>query len=60
MSAANDRNFTAGRVIFLETFVPAEPNTKLLVEDQIQSVAGNIFANASLGIGQLGRYGRRI
>src|SRR5882672_9872807 len=49
MSAANTATFTAGSGYLPRDFVPAEPNTKLLVEDQIQSVAGNIFANASLG-----------
>src|SRR2546429_5730762 len=49
MSAANAANFTAGSGYLPRDFVPAEPNTKLLVEDRIQSVAGNISANASLG-----------
>src|SRR5437660_4509720 len=49
MSAANAANFTAGSRYLPRDFVPAEPNTKLLVEDRIQSVAGNISANASLG-----------
>ena len=49
MSAANSANFTAGSGYLPRDFVPAEPNTKLLVEDRIQSVAGNISANASLG-----------
>jgi len=42
MSTANAANFTAGSGYLPRDFVPAEPNTKLLVEDQIQSVAGNI------------------
>src|SRR6266404_789413 len=49
ISTANTANFTAGSGYFARDFVPAEPNTKLLVEDQIQSVAGNISASASLG-----------
>jgi hypothetical protein len=49
ISTANPANFTAGSGYFPRDFVPAEPNTKLLVEDRIQSVAGNISANASLG-----------
>src|SRR2546429_172425 len=49
MSAANAATFTAGSGCLPRDFVPAEPNTKLLVEDRIQSVAGNISANASLG-----------
>ena len=49
MSTANAANFTAGSGYVARDFVPAEPNTKLLVEDRIQSVAGNISANASLG-----------
>jgi hypothetical protein len=49
MSTANAANFTAGSGYLPRDFVPAEPNTKLLVEDRIQSVAGNISANASLG-----------
>jgi len=49
ISTANAANFTAGSGYLARDFVPAEPNTKLLVEDQIQSVAGNISASASLG-----------
>jgi hypothetical protein len=49
MSTANGASFTVGSGYLARDFVPAEPNTKLLVEDRIQSVAGNISANASLG-----------
>jgi len=49
ISTANAANFTAGSGYLPRDFVPAEPNTKLLVEDRIQPVAGNISANASLG-----------
>src|SRR5436309_2425334 len=48
-STANPASFTAGSGYLARDFVPAEPNTKLLVEDQIQAVSGNISANASLG-----------
>jgi len=49
ISTADAANFTAGSGYLPRDFVPAEPNTKLLVEDRIQPVAGNISANASLG-----------
>ncbi len=48
ISTANAANFTAGTGYQAREFVPAEPNTKLLVEDQIQASAGAISANASL------------
>src|SRR5213080_1669080 len=48
-STANPASFTAGGGYLARDFVPAEPNTKLLGEDQIQAVSGNISANASLG-----------
>jgi IPT/TIG domain len=49
ITSANAANFTAGSGYKIEDFVPAEPNTKLITEDQIQTVAGNSAATASLG-----------
>jgi hypothetical protein len=42
-------NFTAGPGYLIEQSVPAEPGTKLIVEDQLQSVSGTVSATASLG-----------
>lgn len=42
-------SFSAGSGYAGEEFVPAEPNTKLIAQDQIQSTAGNTSATASLG-----------
>jgi RHS repeat-associated protein len=44
----NAATFTAGSSYTTEETVPAEPNTRLLVEDQIQAAAGTASANASL------------
>jgi IPT/TIG domain len=49
ITSANAANFAAGSGYKVEDFVPAEPNTKLITEDQIQPVAGNAAATASLG-----------
>jgi len=46
---ANAATYTAGAGYKIEDFVPAEPNTKLIGEDQIQSAAGNASANATIG-----------
>jgi len=46
---ANAATFTAGAGYKIEDFVPAEPSTKLIGEDQIQTVAGNASANATIG-----------
>ena len=48
MSTANAAIFTAGSGYTIEETVPAEPNTKLIVEDRIQTTAGNVSASASL------------
>ena len=49
ISSANPANFTAGSGYKIEDVVPAEPNTKLITEDQIQPVPGNSAATANLG-----------
>jgi hypothetical protein len=46
---ASTATFTAGSGYKIEDFVPAEPNTKLADEDQIQATAGNASATATLG-----------
>ena len=46
---ANLANFTNGAGFITEERVPAEPSSKLLVEDQIQTSAGTISASAALG-----------
>jgi len=46
---ADSASFTAGSQFVIRTHVPSEPNTKLIAEDQIQSVAGSAAATASLG-----------
>jgi len=46
---ANPAAYTAGAGYKIEDFVPAEPNTKLIGEDQIQTTAGNASANATIG-----------
>ena len=48
MATTNARTFTAGSGYKVEDFVPAEPNTKLITEDQIQSIAGTASASAML------------
>jgi len=47
-STANERTFTAGSGYLLEERVPAAPNTKLVVEDRMQTTAGPLSAGASL------------
>jgi hypothetical protein len=42
-------SFTAGAGFQIEESVPAEPGTKLMVEDQIQAAAGPVIATATLG-----------
>ena len=46
---ANSATFGAGSGYKVEESVPADPDTKLIVEDQIQTTAGNASAGASLG-----------
>src|SRR5438132_3699198 len=45
----NGENFTAGTGYLIEERVPAEPGTKLIVEDQVQSASGTVSAGVSLG-----------
>jgi RHS repeat-associated protein len=45
---ANTATFTVGSGYALEESVPAEPNTQLIVEDQIQANAGAASATASI------------
>src|SRR5690242_1433818 len=49
MATTNAATFTAGSGYKVEDFVPAEPNTKLITEDHIQSIAGTASASAMLG-----------
>jgi IPT/TIG domain-containing protein len=49
ISTANPANFTAGSGYSIEETVPAEPNTKLIAEDRVQTTAGSASASASLG-----------
>ena len=49
VATTNTRTFTAGSGYNIEDFVPAEPNTKLITEDQIQPIAGTASASAMLG-----------
>src|SRR5437016_4760138 len=46
---ANPANFTNGTGFIAAERVPAEPSSKLLVEDQIQTTGGTTSASASLG-----------
>jgi hypothetical protein len=46
---ADVENFTVGNAYTIEERVPAAPNTKLIVEDQRQPLAGTASAGASLG-----------
>jgi hypothetical protein len=48
LMTANPATFTAGSGYKIEEFVPAEPNSKLFAEDQIQSGAGVTSAGATL------------
>lgn len=45
---ANTAAYTAGSGFTIEEHVPAEPNTKLIAEDRIQTVTGGIAATARL------------
>jgi hypothetical protein len=47
---AGPATFTAGTGYKIEDFVPAEPNSKLIDEDQIQSIAGTVSATATLAV----------
>src|SRR5438445_400141 len=49
VGTTNPAMFTAGTGYTIRDFVPAEPNTKLISEDQIQTTAGVASASASLG-----------
>jgi hypothetical protein len=46
---ADVENFTVGNAYTIEERIPAAPNTKLIVEDQRQPLAGTASAGASLG-----------
>jgi hypothetical protein len=48
LSSANARTFTAGTGWTIQDRVPAAPNTKLAVEDQIKTTAGQATATATL------------
>src|SRR5262249_31962214 len=48
MSTADAETFAAGSDWTIEESVPAEPNTKLAVEDQIMSTAGSVSATGIL------------
>ena len=48
VSTADSTTFTAGSGYTIRDFVPVEPNTKLITEDQIQSTAGTASATATL------------
>ncbi len=48
-STANSATFTAGAGARIEESVPAEPGTKLMVEDRTLASAGTASAGASLG-----------
>jgi hypothetical protein len=49
ITTANAATYTAGAGYKIEDFVPGEPNTKLIDEDQIQAAAGNASASATIG-----------
>jgi Protein of unknown function (DUF4038)/Putative collagen-binding domain of a collagenase/IPT/TIG domain len=48
IATTNIGTFRAGTGYTLRDFVPVEPNTKLITEDQIQGAAGSATATASL------------
>ncbi|HYY73009.1 MAG TPA: IPT/TIG domain-containing protein [Candidatus Bathyarchaeia archaeon] len=48
IGTTNAATFTAGAGFTIRDFVPAEPSTKHISEDQIQSAAGLVSAGASL------------
>jgi hypothetical protein len=49
ITTGNPANFTAGSGYASEESVPGAPNTKLNVEDGVQSIVGTAWASASLG-----------
>ena len=49
IASANGRTFTAGSGYAIQERVPAAPNTKLVVEHQVQATAGIASASASVG-----------
>src|SRR5438876_991915 len=49
ISIANPAGVTAGSGYKVEDLVPGAPNTKLIMEDQIQASAGTVSAVATLG-----------
>src|SRR6267142_860006 len=48
VGTADAATFTAGSSYTLRDFVPAQPNTKLVTEDQVQATAGSTSATTSL------------
>jgi len=48
VGTADSTAFTAGTGYTIRDFVPAEPSTKLIDEDQIQAAAGTVSASATL------------
>ena len=48
IATTNSATFTVGTGYSADDFVPAEPNTKLLAEDQAQAAAGAASASASI------------
>jgi hypothetical protein len=48
LMTADPRTFTAGAGFASQAFVPAEPNTKLIAEDRVQTSAGALSATASI------------
>ena len=48
IATQNNATITAGGGYFIEETVPAPPNTKMIVEDQLQITAGTVSASASL------------
>jgi len=49
VATADVETFTAPNGVQIRAFVPSEPSTKLIAEDQIQAAAGTAAATASLG-----------
>jgi hypothetical protein len=49
IATGDAETYTAGTGYKIEEFVPAEPNSKLIAEDQIQASAGLAAATATLG-----------
>jgi hypothetical protein len=47
---ASGANYTAGSGYTTKEAVPAEPNSKLIAEDQIQTSAGTASASASIAV----------